>query len=202
MAIARKLDYLYFDTGAMYRAVTWMAMEAGVDLENADSLTRLASERAMEVVFDNEGHATIHVDQRDVTPFLRSQEVEKAVSQVARAPGVRELLVAQQRRVAREGRLVMVGRDIGTVVLSEAPVKVFLTASVEERARRRYEELRLLGKAVEYPRVLEDMERRDRLDSERKVAPLQPAQDASLVMTDGISVEEVVERILALLEGF
>ena len=198
--LARRLGHSFFDTGAMYRAVTWLALEAEVDLDDADGLTRLASERVIEVVFDDEGNAAILLDQRDATAYLRLQEVEEGVSQVSRVPGVREAMVAQQRRIAQKGRLIIVGRDIGTVVMPDAPVKVFLTASVEERARRRYQEFQALGKLVEYGLVLEELERRDRLDSERVVAPLRPALDASIVDTDGLSVEEVVVRIVGLVE--
>ena len=198
--LARRLGYRFLDTGAMYRAVTWAAMEAGVDLGNAEVLTDLAQERVMEVVFDDEGEVRVLLDKRDVTPYLRRQEVEEGVSQVAKVPGVRDVLVAHQRRIAQGERLVMAGRDIGTVVLPEAPVKVFLTASVEERARRRYQELQSMGKVMEYRQVLEDTEQRDRLDSERQVAPLRAAEDASVMATDGLSVEQAVERIMALVE--
>ena len=199
--LAQRLGYRFLDTGAMYRAITWVAVEAGVDLGSAELLTDLAQERVMEVVFDDEGEVRILLDRRDVTPYLRRQEIEEGVSRVSRVPGVRDVLVAHQRRLAKGERLVMAGRDIGTVVLPEAPVKVFLTASAEERARRRYQELQSMGKVMGYQQVLEDTEQRDRLDTERPIAPLRPAEDASEVKTDGLSVEQVIEHIMALVEG-
>ena len=120
---------------------------------------------------------------------------------MARIPAVREEMVTLQRRIGREGRIVMAGRDIGTVVLPDAPLKVFLTAAVEERARRRYQELQGLGTTVEYERVLIELQQRDRLDSERAIAPLRPADDATVLTTDGLSVQDVVEWVVALLEN-
>ena len=199
--LAQRLGYKFLDTGAMYRAITWVAVEAGVDLGSAKDLAELAREREMEVVFDDEGEARILLDQRDATPHLRRYDVEASVSQVSLVPGVRDVLVAHQRRLAQGERMVMAGRDIGTVVLPEAPVKVFLTAPVEERARRRHEELERMGKGMEYRQVLEDTVRRDRLDTERPIAPLRPAEDASEVKTDGLSVEQVVEHVVAMVES-
>jgi cytidylate kinase len=121
--------------------------------------------------------------------------VEENVSFVSRIPGVRRAMVAQQQRMAQEGGVVMVGRDIGTVVLPKAPLKIFLVASPEERARRRYEELRAQGKEIPYEDVLQDMERRDEIDSHRSVSPLNPAPDAVIIETDGLNLEQVLKAI-------
>ncbi len=194
--LAQRLRYKFLDTGAMYRAITWAALEAGVSPKDSHLLVRLAQEQRLAVVFQQDGQALVLVDGRDVAAHLREERVEQSVSLVSLVPGVRDILVELQRQVAEEGRMVMAGRDIGTVVLPHAPVKVFLTASVAERARRRHAELQVSGHSVPYQDVLEDLARRDKLDSERKVAPLRPATDAHVVDTDGLSIEMVVGRIL------
>ncbi len=196
--LAHRLGYRFLDTGAMYRAVTWAALEAGVSPNNSQDLIKLARERLPEVALPQDGQALILVDGRDVTPRLRDQPVEQNVSLVAQVPGVREILVEIQRRVAQEGRMVMVGRDIGTVVLPNARLKVFLTASVAERARRRHAELQASGENMPFAQVMKELANRDRLDSERKVAPLKPAPDAQIIATDNLTVDMVVERILEL----
>ncbi len=195
--LSKKLGYRFLDTGIMYRALTWLALERGVDPEDADGLVEMAREHALGVVFGDGEDARILVDNQDVTPNLWRQEVDRAVSLVSRVAGIRDLLVEHQRRIAAEGAVVMVGRDVGTVVLPDAPLKLFLTASKEERARRRYEELRTVGQGLSYEQVLSDLERRDRLDTEREAGPLRPATDACVMATDDLSLDEVVERILA-----
>lgn len=196
--LALRLGYRFLDTGTMYRAITWAALEAGVSPKDSQRLVSLARESRMEVAFQQDGQAQVLVDGRDLAAHLREERVEDSVSLVSQVPGVRDILVALQRHVAEEGRMVMAGRDIGTVVLPDAPLKVFLTASVAERARRRHAELLALGNGTAYQDVLEELAMRDRLDSERKVAPLRPALDAHVLATDGLSVEMVVERILEL----
>ena len=198
--LAQRLGYRFLDTGAMYRALAYVALEAGVSPKDGAGLATLARQGAMEVVFQEDGVVSILVEHRDVTPYLWNQRVEQEVSQVAQIAGVREVLVAEQRRIAQEGMVVMAGRDIGTVVLPDAPIKVFLTASVAERAQRRHAELQSKGRDVSYQQILEELELRDRLDSERKIAPLRPAPDAHILVTDGRSVEEVVEEILELVK--
>lgn len=183
----------------MYRAITWAALEAGVNPKDSQHLVILARERKLDVVFQQDGQALILVDGQDVAAHLREEFVEESVSLVSQVPGVRDILVALQRRVAEEGRMVMAGRDIGTVVLPDAPLKVFLTASVTERARRRHAELRSSGRSVSYQEVLAELAKRDKLDSERKVAPLRPAPDSQLVNTDGLTIEMVVQLILELM---
>ncbi len=213
--LAQRLNYLYFDTGAMYRAVTWAALQQGLDLHDQEAIGELARRLHIEVRAptpeEEDGRqATVLVDGQDVTWAIRTPEVDQHVSVVAANPLVRQALSAQQRRIGRqygEGRgdkpgVVMVGRDIGTVVLPDAPLKIYLDAPVEERARRRYQELRERGKAVRYEQVLADMRRRDRLDSERAIAPLRVAEDAVVLNTAGLSVKQVVDRIYRLaMEG-
>ena len=141
------------------------------------------------------------VDGEGVGRELRSQEVEKGVSLVARHPRVRRALVALQQRLAQEGRVVMVGRDIGTVVLPQAQAKFFLTASPGERARRRFRELKEQGQNPDFEAVLKDLERRDGIDSNRSHSPLRPAPDARIIDTDGLTLEEAAQKVLSLLEG-
>jgi cytidylate kinase len=186
------------DTGMMYRAVTWAALSGYVPLADHAALTALA--RHSEVREDREGDAIqvrFLVSGHDVTPFLRQPEVDGNVSVVAQVRGVREALVERQRNFARAHNVVMVGRDIGTVVIPDATLKVFITASPEERARRRHAELVAAGVAATYDSVLSETVQRDRLDSERELSPLKPAQDAVVISTDALTVEQVVDRVIA-----
>lgn len=196
--LARKLGCRFLDTGVMYRAITWAALEACINPKDAKRLGRLAQEQPVEVVFGEDGQVAVFVGGKDTTSHLRDPRVEQAVSQVSQAAGVRDALVASQRRLAQEGPIVMAGRDIGTVVLAKAPVKVFLTASVQERARRRHAELEAQGAQAAYEEVLADLQRRDKVDSERKLSPLRPAVDAQVVVTDGMDVEQVARFLMAL----
>ena len=194
---AGRLGFRFLDTGAMYRAVTWVAIRREIGLEDAEALTRLAGTIEIRLVPSEAGDRLV-VDGEDVTDHLRDQDVERAVSQVSAVSGVRTAMVSQQRAVARQGPIVMVGRDIGTVVLPDADVKVFLEASVDVRAKRRYDELRSQGKSPEYQDVVDDLASRDKIDSERADSPLMPASDAVRLDTDDLTVDEVVERILTM----
>jgi len=199
--LAASLGYPFLDTGSMYRAVTWAALQHGVDLGDDDALGDLASSLRIDVQrARGEDSARILVDGGDVTDHLRSPEVEAAVSLVSRVAGVREALVRAQRELAGRRPVVMAGRDIGTVVLPDADLKVYLDASLDERSRRRHEEMAPLGREASPESVLEDLRRRDRIDSRRAVSPLRPAEDAIIIDTDGLSLDEVVERVLALVE--
>jgi cytidylate kinase len=184
----------------MYRAVTWMALQQGVSLENTEALGAMARSLDFQVTTPTEAaEEVVLVGGRPVLrDWLRSPEVEERVSQVSAVAGVREALVAKQRALAREGQVVVVGRDIGTNVLPDAPLKVYLDASPEERARRRYLERRSRGEEADPGEARRDLERRDRLDKGRQVAPLRIAEDAKVVMTDGLSVEEVIQLLLNL----
>lgn len=213
-ALAQRIGYLYFDTGAMYRAVTWAAMGQGLDLTDLDAVGALAESLAIDIHAPQPHHSdgrqiTVLVGGQDVTWAIRSPDVDRNVSVVSANPRVRAALTRHQRRISERFRggtaeaagLVMVGRDIGTVVLPDAPVKIYLDASAAERARRRYEELRKRGKDVAYADVLADMRRRDEIDTGRAVAPLRAAEDAHILDTTGFTFEQVVEQILAVMKG-
>ena len=195
--LARRLGYRFLDTGARYRAVTLLALEQGIPLDDADALTRVAKEMDFQSIEHETDGGTpqVIVNGRDVSGEVRSPAVDRAVSQVSQVPGVRHALVGLQRDMARKGSIVMAGRDIGTVVLPDARLKVFLEASAPVRARRRFEEMSQKGGSSRYEEVLADLERRDKLDSEREISPLRPAADAERIHTDGQSIDEVVERL-------
>lgn len=197
--VAERLGYLFLDTGAMYRAVALAALRRKVDPDDAESLGRLARDARIAIgpptVRDGRAY-TVLLDGDDVTWPIRSADVDRTVSQVARVPGVRDAMVAQQRALAGKGRVVMVGRDIGTVVLPDAERKVFLTASAAERAKRRGEELAARGEVRPRQELLHEILRRDQIDSERAVSPLRPAADAIVVQTDGLSVGQALETVL------
>jgi cytidylate kinase len=197
--VAERLGYLFLDTGAMYRAVALAAQRRGVDPDDAERLGALASSLRIAIgpptVRDGRAY-TVLLDGDDVTWAIRSADIDRSVSQVARIPAVRDAMVAQQRALAGRGRVVMVGRDIGTVVLPDAERKVFLTASAAERAKRRGEELAARGEVRPRQELLHEILRRDQLDSERVVSPLRPAEDAEVIQTDGLSVGQALDRIL------
>lgn len=202
--IARRLDYLYFDTGVMYRAVTWAAVDRGVPIDDEEGVTRLANEVEITVTQptrDDGRQYDVYADGVDVTWEIRRSDVEQAVSPVSAYPGVRKALTEQQRAIGRKGRVVMVGRDIGTVVFPEAELKIYLDATAEERAARRYKELLARGHSCEYEDILASTLRRDEIDSNRATAPLRPADDAIVVHTNDLSAEMVVEKIMCLIRG-
>lgn len=185
--LAETYGYLFFDTGVMYRAVTLTALARGLPVEDQEACTQLAESIQIDVrpPSKDDGRANdVIVDDEDKTWEIRSPEVDERVSVVAAYPGVRRALSEQQRRIGLRGKVVMVGRDIGTVVLPEAGVKLFLVASVEERARRRYTESLQRGDQVTYQSVLQGMRTRDQIDSTRDVAPLRPAADAVVLDSD------------------
>lgn len=200
--VAERLGYLFLDTGAMYRAVAVAALRRGIDPDDAPALGPLAREIRVAIgpptVRDGRTY-TVLLDGTDVTWDIRSAEIDRIVSQVARVPEVRDAMVAQQRALAKRGRVVMVGRDIGTVVLPRADRKVFLTASASERAKRRGEELAARGEVRPRRELLHEILRRDQLDSERVVSPLRPAEDAIVVPTDGLSVRQALDAVLGVI---
>lgn len=204
LKIAEALNYLFFDTGVMYRAVTWAAIDRGIPLEDEDALTRLAEEIDIDVLpaIQADGRtSTLLVDGQDVTWEIRSPEVDGHVSVVSAVPGVRKALTEKQRRIGLRGNVVMVGRDIGTVVMPDAEFKLYLDASVEERARRRYEELVRRGEQADYEEVLATMRKRDRIDSTREIAPLKAAKDAIIFHSDEIQAEDVFEKVMDLIKA-
>mgnify|MGYP000691304675 CR=1 FL=1 len=202
--LAERLGYLYFDTGVMYRAVTWAALGRGIAIEDEAAVTALARQLKIEVMrptVDDGRQYTVLADGQDVTWDLRRPEVDRSVSPVSAYPGVRAALTIQQRRIGRKGRVVMVGRDIGTVVLPNADLKIYLDATVEERVERRYREVVSRGEPADYERVRDSVRRRDQIDSSRPLAPLRAAPDAVVIDTTPLSVEQVLERVLALVDG-
>jgi cytidylate kinase len=200
--LAKELGYLYFDTGVMYRAVTWAALQQGIDTADEERVTALAEQIHIEVIQPTVADGrqyTVYVDGQDVTWDLRRPEIDQHVSPVSAYPGVRAALTIQQRRIGQRGKIVMVGRDIGTVVLPEAPLKIYLDATVEERARRRHLENLRRGQKSSYEEILRAMRRRDKIDSERDVAPLRPAADAVVIDTTHLSIAQVMELVWKLI---
>jgi len=201
-ALAAALGYLYFDTGVMYRAVTWAVLQRGLDPTDEQAAARVANEVLIDVVpptVDDGRQYTVYVDGVDVTWDLRRREVDASVSPVSAHPAVRAALLAQQRRIAAGGKVVMVGRDIGTVVWPQADLKIYLDASLEERARRRYRELLSRQQPADFEAVLADLRQRDQYDSQRATAPLQRAPDAIVVDSTTMDVEDVLAHVLSLL---
>ncbi len=199
--LAEALGYLYFDTGLMYRAVTWLALDRGLDLSNESSITRLAQDVPIEVTepsLEDGRPCDVVVDGHDITWKIRQPAVDANVSAVSAYAGVRQALTQQQRRIGLRGRVVMVGRDIGTVVLPDADVKIYLDASAEVRARRRYDETLARGEAADFAQILAKVIERDRSDSTRALAPLKPASDAVLIDSDSLDADEVFRQALAL----
>ena len=196
--VAHRLNLLYVDTGAMYRAVALAALRDGVELDDGEALGELLRRHRIDVepAADARGYA-VRLDGEDVTAALFRGAVTAAVSTVAAQPLVRRELVERQREIAGGRAVVMAGRDIGTVVLPEAPFKIFLTASVEERVRRRLEELRAAGSGVDAQSLRAEVERRDHSDMTRAESPLQPAPDALVLDSSALSAEDVVERIVS-----
>lgn len=200
-AVAHNLGFSCLDTGAMYRAVAWLALSRKMALDDEDALGNLA--RTNDIAFlhkpDNPAPCGVLIGGVDVTCAIRTAEVDRAVSAVSAIPSVRKALVEQQQRIGCAGDYVVEGRDIGTTVFPDAEVKVFLTASAEERAHRRVHQnvLRCVG-SRDYDEVLADIKRRDALDSSRVTSPLKPAEDAFYLDSTNYTVEEVIEQICAL----
>jgi cytidylate kinase len=196
-ALAKRLSYLYLDTGAMYRAVADLALRFGVSVDQEEALVGLLRAHQLDVADDDTalGYA-VCIDGLDVTQKLFDPDVTASVSVVSSLPRIREALVERQRAIAQKGPVVMAGRDIGTVVLPDARHKFFLTASLDERARRRQAELSERGVDVSLDDVRNQIEERDRLDETRATSPLRRADDAVLIDSTGISADAVVERML------
>ena len=192
---AQKLGYLYIDTGAMYRAMTVKVLEHRLDLRDEAGIVALAEETRIELR-QHENSLKVFLDHRDVTRSIRSQEVTKAVSAVSAIRKVREVMVREQRRIAKDGGVILEGRDIGTVVFPDADLKIFMKASVEKRAMRRRKELALESMEVPLEDLVSDIRERDRKDSEREVSPLRLASDAVVMDTSDMTIEEQVEFIV------
>ena len=201
--LAEALCYLFLDTGVMYRAVTWAALQRGVALDDEQALKDLAESADIDVRLPSKADgrtSDVLIDGQDVTWEIRLPEVEANVSVVSAYSGVRRALTVQQRRIGSRGRIVMVGRDIGTVVMPDADLKIYLDASMEERARRRYEEVCRRGEQASLEVILRGIRERDRIDSNRQVAPLRPAENAVILNSDGLDAREVLEEVLALVQ--
>jgi CMP/dCMP kinase len=202
--LASYFGYLYFDTGVMYRAVTWYALQRQVSVLDEIKITELAEKIQIDVRKPtlNDGRKyDVILNGDDVTWQIRAAKVDKNVSQISKYPGVRQCMLEQQRRIGKSGSVVMVGRDIGTVVMPDAELKIYLDASLEERARRRYDEVKARGDTQDYNDILNAMQQRDQIDTTRKVAPLKPARDAIIIQSDGLSIDQVFERIKDLILG-
>lgn len=222
--LAAYLGYLYFDTGVMYRAVTWMVLRSHTPVNDELSVTALANRIQIDVFspsVDDGRKCDVFVDGEDVTWDIRSSDVEEYVSLVAAYPGVRRAMTDQQRRIVdltvgsnefmnfkgdqnykydnKIGGIIMVGRDIGTVVVPDAKMKIYLDASVEERARRRFEEVSEKDSNASYDEIYQSMLRRDKIDSTRVIAPLRPADDAIIINTDGMNIDLVLDQVKKLL---
>lgn len=202
--LARELGYLYFDTGVMYRAVTLAVMRRHVPVGDERAVTGLACQLSIDVrppsIADGRQYDVL-LDGEDVTWDLRSAEVDANVSQVSLYRGVRQAMTAQQREIGLRGRVVMVGRDIGTVVMPEAALKVYLDASVEARAKRRFRECLQRGEAVTYEEVFDSMRERDQIDSTRALAPLKPAPGAVILDTTDLDEDQVLARVSELVRS-
>jgi cytidylate kinase len=199
-AAAARLGYRFCDTGLLYRAVTWLALRRGVAADDAPGLVRLVDE--VEFAPDAQGRLShVLVDDVDHTADVRRPEVDESVSAVSRVAELRAALLDRQRRLAADGGIVMAGRDIGTVVLPDADLKIYLDASVEERARRRAEERDVALDSLEGAEILAHLRRRDLLDSTRAVAPLRPADDALILNTEGNTFDETVDEVVAVIRA-
>ncbi|CZQ83567.1 cytidylate kinase [Trichococcus collinsii] len=199
--VAEKLGYIYLDTGAMYRTLTYAALSNGSDLHDEEALhTLLKGIRITFSTAENEMQR-VFLNEEDVTESIRSEEVTQNVSLVSSFAKVREEMVARQKSIARSGGVVMDGRDIGTVVLPDAEVKIFMTATAEERALRRYKENIAKGMTTSLEELTEDMKRRDHLDSTRTISPLKKADDAIVLDSTHLEIDEVVKRILGIIEA-
>ncbi len=198
--VAERLGVRFLDTGMMYRAATLAAVRAGVEIRDEDALARLVSSLEITVAWGEAGDRLL-VDGRDITDELRSPLVDGSVSEVSAVPAVRSVMVQHQRAIAGEGSIVMVGRDIGTVVLPEATAKIFLTASAEARAQRRLRELDQRGQRADRDEVMAALRHRDKIDAGRDDSPLKPDDDAVTIETDLLGVDEVVEIIVSRVES-
>ncbi len=198
-SVAKKLDCIYIDTGAMYRSVGVFALHNKIDLKSSNDISALISNIEMNIKLEDDGQH-IYINGNDMNSFIRTPEASMAASTVALIPEVRMKLVDIQREIAENNNVIMDGRDIGTYVLPNADIKIFLTASVEERASRRYNELIEKGEKCTLDEVIADMIIRDKQDTEREFAPLKQAEDSILVDTTGLSFDQSVNKVIEIIE--
>jgi cytidylate kinase len=196
--LAGRLGYVFFDTGMIYRAFTWKVLKSGISIDDEQKIWQLANTTKFNFVPLQGCYLSPFIDDEDVSSKLLRPEVEAQVSLISKIAWVRQTLIQEQRRLAQRGKLVMAGRDIGTVVLPWAELKIFLTASTEERARRRYKELLERGENSSLEIVLSDLKKRDEMDINRTISPLKPAEDATIIDTENFALEQVVDKIYTL----
>jgi CMP/dCMP kinase len=199
--LADSLGYLFFDTGVMYRAITWVTLQRGVEVKDEPAITTLAETVQLDIrpPSKEDGRVCdVLADGKDITWETRTPEVEANVSPISTYRGVRQALASQQRRIGLRGRVVMVGRDIGTVVLPEADLKIYLDASAQERARRRYNEIINRGGQADYGQILAGVRNRDEIDSSRVFSPLRAAEDAIILDSDRLNADQVFAKVEAL----
>lgn len=194
-AIAKELGFVYVDTGALYRTAGVFALENGVEISDNENLKHLIEQTKVNIKYVN-GEQKVYCNGEDYSLKIRTPEASMAASDISKIPFIREYLLSLQRDIASENDCIMDGRDIGTVVLPKAQIKIFLTADVKERAKRRYKELLEKGSGISFDEVLEDMKKRDYQDSHRGIAPLKPAEDSVIVDTSELSLEESIEKML------
>jgi len=200
--VAKKLNYRYLDTGAMYRAITWKAVKNNIDLQDEYKLAEMSINTNLEIIHSHmEPGYRVLIDGLDITEELTSSDVRNNVSIVASKGTVRKIMVEQQQRMARDKGVIMAGRDICNVVMPDAELKIFLTASAEERARRRYKEIIEKGENITLEKVLEEVKYRDKLDSERKHSPLMKASDTMELDCTDKSLDEVVIEVVNMVRG-
>jgi cytidylate kinase len=198
LRLAKRLGYIFFDTGMIYRAFTWKVLKSGISPEDRQKLRELATTTKFDFVPSKGGVLSVFIDGEDVSSKLLCPEIEGLVALIAKVAEVRQAMVSEQRKLAERGKVVMAGRDIGTVVLPWAELKIFLTASTEERAKRRYRELLKRGENSSLETVLADLKKRDEMDINRTISPLKPAEDAAIINTENLSLEQVVDKIRTL----
>jgi cytidylate kinase len=196
--LAKRLGYIFFDTGMIYRAFTWKVLKSSISPEDERKLCQLANTTKFDFAPSKERNLLFLVDGEDVSSKLLSPEIEELVPLIAKVAGVRQAMVSEQRKLAQRGKVVMAGRDIGTVVLPWAELKIFLTASTEERAKRRYKDLLERGDNSSLEIVFADLKKRDEMDIHRNISPLKPAEDAIIIDTENFTLEQVVDKIYTL----
>ncbi|MGM0438606.1 MAG: (d)CMP kinase [Bacillota bacterium] len=198
--LAKRFNYRYLDTGAMYRAVTWYVIKNNIDISDKDKLSEIAKKINISFKTDNNGETYIYVNNKNVTDKIRKNKIDKNVSDVAKVSGVRTEMVKIQKRISENGEIIVDGRDIASRVLPDADLKIYLTASVEERARRRHNELLKKGISSDYEKVKEEIRKRDHIDTNRKNSPLTKTEDAILIDSTDLSIEEVLDKISSLIK--
>ena len=201
--VAKRLGYLYIDTGAMYRAVTWMCIKKSVDISDESEVESIAENYPVDLIpADNKQGYRVVIDNTDITDSITSDAVNANVSPVARISAVRKILVTRQQEMAAGGGVVMAGRDITTVVMPDAELKIYLDASIAERAKRRLEELHRDGRDAFLESVMDNLRDRDKIDSEREDSPLMVSPDAIILDTTGMGINEVVDKVIKMVDDY